>query len=174
MEKNRAGTIMKFFMIRQGVLGMEKNEKKSKLRLCDWCVLISIITLIASISHPTITQAMDEQKLSSMVDRLQMVRSQIRLYKADKGLFPGQQRIGDLSVTPDEFVAALKEHQMDRDVPYVEQFPDNPYISDSAASSVVCVNDPDTKPSGTESAGWWYNAATGDFHACDSQFHTNY
>ena len=109
-----------------------------------------------------------------MVDRLQMVRSQIRLYKADKGLFPGQQRIGDLSVTPDEFVAALKEHQMDRDVPYVEQFPDNPYISDSAASSVVCVNDPDTKPSGTESAGWWYNAATGDFHACDSQFHTNY
>ena len=154
---------------------MEKNEKKSKLRLCDWCVLIAIITLIASVSHPTITQAMDEQKLSNMVDRLQMVRSKIRLYKADKGLFPGQQWIGDLTVTADEFIKALSEQQTDRIVPYVEQFPGNPYVSNPAVSDgVTCVNDPDAKPSGTEPAGWWYNAATGEFYACDSQFHTNY
>ena len=154
---------------------MEKNEKKSKLRLCDWCVLIGIITLIASIAHPPITQAMDEQKLSNMVDRLQMVRSQIRLYKAEKGLFPGQQQIGDLSVTADEFIKALSEQQTDRIVPYVEQFPGNPYVSNPTVSDeVTCVNDPDAKPSGIESTGWWYNAATGDFYACDSQFHTNY
>lgn len=154
---------------------MEKNEKKNKLRLCDWCVLIGIITLIASIARPPITQAMDEKRLSDMVDQLQMVRSQIRLYKADKGLFPGQQRIGDLSVTADEFIEALKEQRMDINMPYVEQFPPNPYVSDTAAGDgVICVNDPDAHPSGMEAAGWWYNAATGDFYACDSAFHTNY
>ena len=154
---------------------MEKNEKKRKLTLCDWCVLIGIITLIASVSHPPVTQAMNEQKLSNMVDQLQMIRSQIRLYKAQKGLYPGQQRIGDLSVTADEFLEALKEQQTDRNVPYVEQFPANPYVSDTAVSdSVVCVNDPDAKPSGSEPTGWWYNASTGEFYACDSAFHTNY
>ncbi|MBL7214466.1 MAG: hypothetical protein ISS71_02175 [Phycisphaerae bacterium] len=154
---------------------MEKKEKKRKLTLCDGCILVSIITLIASIAHPPITQAMDEKRLSDMVDRLQRIRSEIRLYKADNGLFPGQEQIGDLSVTPDEFVAALKEQQTDRNVPYMEQFPANPYVSDTGAGdSVVCVNDPDARPCGTEPAGWWYNVATGEFYACDSAFHTNY
>jgi len=154
---------------------MEKKEKKRKLKWCDWCVLISIVTLIASVSHPTITQAMEEQKLSSMVDRLQMVRSQIRLYKADKGLFPGQHEIGDLTVTANEFAAALKERQTGGNVSYLNYLPDNPYVSGVGINdAVMCVNDPDAKPSGTEPAGWWYNAATGEFCACDTKFHTNY
>lgn len=155
---------------------MEKNEKKVKLTLCDWCVLMGIITLIASVSHPALSQAMDEKKLSDMVDHLQTVRSQIRLYKAEhNGLFPGQMRIADQSVTCEEFLTALKEQQAGRTESYLGQIPVNPYISEpSAGSTITCVNDPDAHPTGTEGTGWWYNAATGEFYACDSQFHTNY
>ncbi len=154
---------------------MEKNEKKTKLTLCDWCVLIAIIGLVASVSHPALSGAMEEKKLSDMVDRLQMVRSQIRLYKAEhNGLYPGQEEIGDLSVTGEAFILAL-QREADNGTPYLQQFPDNPYLSSSALSNAVtCVNDSKAIPMGTEETGWWFNVATGEFYACDSEFHTNY
>lgn len=155
---------------------MEKSEKKTKLTLCDWCVLIAIIGLVASVSHPALSGAMEEKQLSDMVDRLQMVRSQIRLYRADyDGLYPGQKSGDDLSVTGDEFVAALLKQRADHAEPYMRQFPVNPYLSDPATGdAVTCVNDPAAFPMGTEGTGWWFNAATGEFYACDSEFHTNY
>jgi type II secretory pathway pseudopilin PulG len=153
---------------------MEKNGKK-KLSLCDGCVLLGILTLIAVLSRPSITQAMEEKQFSDMVRSLQAVRAQIRIYKAETGRFPGQQQIGDRSVTADELIAALTAAQPGGDVSGLRQFPANPYLADpQAAAAVTCVGDPDARPTGTEGTGWWYNAATGKFHACDSAFHTNY
>jgi hypothetical protein len=58
---------------------------------------------------------------------------------------------------------------------YFQRFPDNPYIQDSdCRNTVTCVNDPNIRPDGTEGTAWWFNAATGDFRACDSEFHTAY
>ena len=94
---------------------MGKKEKKSMWTLCDVCVLVGFITLMASVAQPPVTQAIEEKQLTDMADRLHTVRSQIRLYKADTGLFPGQQYDGDRTVTSTEFIEALTDWQHPHD-----------------------------------------------------------
>ena len=153
---------------------MEKNETK-RITLCDGCILMLIIGIAASVFTPGITQAVEGKKLSDLVDRLQIVRSQIMLYKAyNDGLLPGQMSVGD-AVTSEGFAHAMVQDAPDGSGPYLKQMPENPYVTDPACRSMItCVNDPEAMPTGGEQTGWWFNAATGDFFACDSEFHTKY
>ena len=153
---------------------MEKKET-NKLTLCDACILMLLIGIAASVFTPNLTQAVEEKKLSDMVDRLQVIRSQIMLYRAEhNGLFPGQRFAGDL-VTSDAFALAMKQKRSDGSGSYLRKFFDNPYILGAEQrNTITCVNDVNVMPTGFEGTGWWFNAATGDFFACDSKFHTNY
>ena len=59
--------------------------------------------------------------------------------------------------------------------PYIKKVPVNLYVDDSdKRNSVTCINDVDANPRGTEGTGWWFNAATGQFRACDSPAHIGY
>jgi len=153
---------------------MEKKQT-NKLTLCDGCVLALIIGIAAAVFTPGVTQAREEKKLSDMVDRLQMIRSRIMLYQAEhNGLLPGQQSAGE-SVSSDAFVVAMKQQRFDGEGPYLRTMPENPYVQNPVLrTTITCVNDINAVPLGSEGTGWWFNAATGDFFACDSEFHTNY
>ena len=153
---------------------MEKKEAK-KLTLYDGCILILIVGIAASVFTPGITQAVEEMKLSDMVQPLQIIRSQIMLYKHHhNGLLPGQKSAGDF-VTSESFALAMAQDTPDGSGPYLKDIFENPYVADPARRSMItCVNDAEAKPTGQEQTGWWFNAATGDFFACDSEFHTHY
>jgi general secretion pathway protein G len=153
---------------------MEKNETK-KLTLCDGCVLILVFGIAAVLFSPRLTQAVERDKLSDLVDRLYTIRLQIKLYKLQHdGLLPGQWASGE-SVTSKDFVTALQEQQYKDSGLSVEGMLENPYIQDTGrCRTITCVNDPEAMPAGNERTAWWFNAATGDFYACDSKFHTNY
>lgn len=153
---------------------MEENQTQ-KLTLCDGCILMVIFGIAASLFTPGYTQAVEGRKLSDMVDRVHTVRSCIMLYRAHNGgLLPGQVFEGD-AVTPDAFIAALQQQRPDGYGPYLGAMLENPFVTDPARQrTITCVNDADARPTGAEQTAWWFNAATGDFHACDSQFHTNY
>lgn len=173
-ELNRRGEFALLKDMAGEVKAMEKRETQ-KLTLCDGCILVLIIGIAASVFTPGMTQAVEEMKLSDMVDRLQIIRSQIMLYKAHhNGLLPGQRFSGD-SVTAEDFALAMAQNNPDDGGPYLKQIPENPYVDDiSRRSTITCVNDVDAKPTVNEQAAWWFNAATGEFLACDSEFHTNY
>ena len=153
---------------------MEKKET-NKLTLCDGCILMLLIGFAASVFTPSVTQAVEEKKLSDMVDRLQIIRSQIMLYKAhNNGLLPGQQSVGE-SVTSDGFAVAMRQQRPDGSGTYLRRMFENPYLLVSGQRiAITCVNDANAAPTGLEGTGWWLNTATGDFFACDSEFHTNY
>ncbi len=154
---------------------MEKKTGNKTLTACDWCVLVGAVLLLASLVNPTISQAVEEKRLTDMVDRLQRVRANIQLYQAaHDGLLPGQRFFG-ASVTSEQFAAAMAEPAGKDRSPFLRQIPANPYVESSALSrTITCVNDLEAKPTGNEGTAWWFNAATGDFYACDSKFHTNY
>lgn len=153
---------------------MEKNEAKT-LTLYDGCILMVLIGVAAAVLTPGITQATEEKKLSDMVDRLQIIRSQIMLYQAhNNGLLPGQRAVGD-SVTSDAFAHAMKQQRPDGSGPYLDRIFENPFmVNPDGRSTVTCVNSANAMPTGSEGTGWWFNAATGEFFACDSEFHTKY
>ena len=154
---------------------MEKKATK-KWTVGDGCILLLVLFgIAASLVSPGVTQAFEEKKLGDLVDRLYTTRTQILLYKAHhNGLLPGQQFRGD-SVTADEFATALQQQRPDGSGCYLSVILENPYMTDPARrNTVICVNDVNAIPAGTEQTAWWFNAATGDFFACDSEFHTKY
>lgn len=152
---------------------MGKKEKK-KFKVCDWCVLVGVFALFASFCTPGITQAVEEQKLSDMVDHLQIMRSQILLFKSEhNGLLPGQQQTGD-AVTRESFEAALARQRSNGQGAYLSSIPENPYVLEGDKKSMTFVHDPAAKPTGSEGTAWWFNSATGEIFACDSEYHTNY
>lgn len=156
-------------------MGETMKTKEFKLSLGEWGVLVIIVGLVGTLISPSITQATQEQKLSDLVMRLHEVRAAVALYKADHaGLYPGQRNFGG-NIDSDAFVCDLTTVNSLGLKPYLTAMAKNPYIADPvAAQRVIVVNSEEAKPMVTGNAGWWFNAATGQFCASDGQFHVEY
>jgi len=153
-----------------------KNEKqKQGFTVMEIFIVIIILGIIAAIVVPKFSQASSEARLENLVSDLQMVRSQIELYKIQhKDLLPGQSAKGG-SINEQNFKVALTVRGSDGMGPYLKKLPKNYYLPNAKhRDSVTCVNDPKANPTGKEGTGWWFNAATGEFRANDSLFHAAY
>jgi general secretion pathway protein G len=156
---------------------METNPPKlhPKPTWLEIAIGVAVLIGISVTVVPRFSQAADQQRLEGLSDRLQLIRCTIDLYRADhNGLLPGQRRAGE-SISYRDFVGAMTMPGCDGRFHYFQRFPDNPFISVSdCRNTVTCVNDPNSHPNGKEGTAWWFNAATGEFRACDSEFHTAY
>lgn len=156
---------------------METNPPKlnPKPTWLEFAMGVAVFIGISLTVVPHFTQAADRQRLEELSDKLQLIRCTIDLYRAEhEGLMPGQQSPGQ-SVTSINFVRDITMPGSDGRIHYFERFPDNPFIGSSdCRNTVACVNDPKIRPNGKEGTAWWFNAATGEFRACNSEFHTAY
>ncbi len=141
--------------------------------LVEILIVVVILGVLAAIVVPQFSQASSEAHLSTILGNLQTVRSQIQLYKVQHSdLLPGQAVIGG-AVAEADFVNAMTNDAIYG--AYVRKIPDNLYVSNAAnRDTVTCVNDAAATPAGNEGTGWWFNAANGDFRACDSPGSTQY
>ncbi len=151
------------------------ESEKHGFTLMEFVILIVILAIVAAIAVPRFSRAAQEAKLTDLVSNLQMVRSQIELYKIQhKDLLPGQKVPGG-DILERDFVKAMTLRGPDGMGPYVKKIPGNFYLDDTdKRNSVTCINDSEANPEGTEGTGWWLNAATGQFCACDSPGHIAY
>lgn len=151
------------------------EPEKQGFTMMEFLILIVILVIIAAITVPRFSRAAEEAKLADLVSKLQMVRSQIELYKVQhRDLLPGQKVPGG-DILEHDFVKAMTVRDSDDMGPYIKKIPCNLYLDDSdKRDAVTCVNNVDANPKGTEGTGWWFNAATGQFRACDSPSHTAY
>ncbi len=134
-------------------------------------VMIGLILLSAAVGiTPRISQAQEEGRVGVLSDCLQRVRASIAVYQAEHdGALPvltGQGRAGG-----QEFAACLTSRDAQGRGPYLKAIPANPFASRETAGLVTVVCDPNATPVGEEGTGWWFNAATGHFAACDSSYH---
>ena len=152
---------------------MEADRRK--FTVMEIFIVLVVLGIIGAVTVPRFSQAYADGKLGDMVSNLQMVRSQIQLYKIQHGdLLPGQDA-ADGNITQAAFVAAMtKRNEIDGYGPYLKEMPQNPFVTGEAADDITCVNDVNATPNGVETTGWWLNAATGQFRACDCKFHTAY
>ncbi len=129
-------------------------------------ILLSVATAVT----PRVSQAQEEKRVSQLADRLQRVRACIAVYQAEHdGQMPGLTADGQVSA--EAFVADLTSRDQQGRGPYLKEIPLNPFADSDTANEVTVVSDPDARPDGRECTGWWFNAATGHFTACDSTFH---
>ena len=157
---------------------MESNPPKlnPKSTWLEIAIGVAVLIGISMSVVPRFTQAADRQRLEELSDKLQLIRCTIDLYRAEhNGLLPGQQSPGQ-SVAPQDFVRDMTTSvNEDGHFRYFNRFPDNPFIDDSdCRNTVTCVNGAAIRPDGKEGTAWWFNAATGEFRACNSSIHTAY
>jgi type II secretory pathway pseudopilin PulG len=150
---------------------MTMTDDKFKLSAIETFVVVIVLTSVAAVVTPRLSVATDDARLTKMVSSLQKVRTQIQLYKIQHdGLLPGQKQLGE-NIRETDFVNALTGPSSESGRPYLDNIPVNPF---NGLYTVTCVSSKDLFPDGTEGTGWWFNAATGKFHACDSAFHAKY
>ena len=158
------------------ISGIETMEtKKRRFTVMEIFIVVVILCTAGAVVAPRVSHAAAKGRLSDLVSKLQLVRSQMQLYKIQHGdLLPGQEVTGG-DIAQADFIAAMTtRNTVDGYGPYIKEMPENPFIAGHAADDITCVNDADTVPTGNERTGWWLNASTGEFHACDNQFHTAY
>jgi len=144
---------------------------RSGITLIEIVVVVVVFSVLASIIVPQLTLASTEAKLTELVSTLQRVRSQIELYRIQhNNLLPGQVVSGG-DIIVDDFITDLTTQGTDGCGPYLEEISVNVFNN---LNTVTFVNDAAAVADGTEGTGWWLNAATGEFYACDSPGHTEY
>lgn len=148
---------------------------RTKLSALELSIAAVVLIGVSFAVAPRFSRAAEESKLTQLSDTLHLVRCTLDLYSAQhEGLYPGQTKAGD-AVHSGEFVRALTVPDEFGREPYFKTFPSNPFMAmPDQANTITCVNCPKALPDGTEGTAWWFNAATGDFRACDRKFHTAY
>ncbi|MCK4999498.1 MAG: type II secretion system protein [Anaerohalosphaera sp.] len=149
--------------------------KTKGFTLVEILIVVVILGVLAAIVIPTFSQASTDSNLTNLRANIQTIRTQIQLYKVHHDeLLPGQTTAGG-NVTDAGFVAALLATDGNSDGPYITQMPVNRYIQNPAQNrSITCVNNASASAAGTEGTAWWFNAATGEFRACDSVANTQW
>ena len=154
--------------------GAGEKDKRMRYSILDILMTMALVALVAASAGPRFSKASLENRLSEMVDGLYAVRSQIERYRVEhNGLLPGQTSPGG-HVSPDAFAEAVTRPDASGRGPWLRAIPANPFMTGDKADDVTCVNAAGASPTGDEGTGWWFNAATGEFRACDNRFHAEY
>ena len=151
---------------------------KSGFTLVEILIVVVILGILAAIVIPQFTEASTEAKESRLASDLQMMRSQIELYKIQHNdRLPGVETAGTTigSVGTETFENCMTSYtDVDGDPaagpgpdiygPYMQKLPKNPFNNlDSVTFNAATL--PATP--GTDLAGWNLDPATGKFQADD-------
>jgi general secretion pathway protein G len=146
-------------------------QAKRGFTLVEILIVVVILGILAAIVIPQFTQASTEAKTNSLASDLQTLRSQIELYKVQHNDTPpalatfNSEMVycTDISGTASTSKARDATHQYG---PYLENVPANPFnnLNTLGASTAAA-------PLADNSAGWGYDATTGEIHAADTADH---
>ena len=149
---------------------MDTHEKNG-LTWTEIFVVMMILGIVSAVAVPRFSRASNQARLNDLIGDLQEIRSQLELFKIQHDdRLPGQ-TARDGGIDARLFEQELTEKGSDGLGPYLREIPANPYNNQT---TVTFVNDPLVQPTGFEGTGWWCNAATGEFRACDSRDNIRY
>ncbi len=147
--------------------------------------LVALLAVVAALVVPTFTQAGTEEAcMDDLCSNLQLLRSQIELYKIQHGDYPPMHAADGTIVFDMQFKQMLyctntdgnvkpKEPRTDRDKvytfgPYLKRVPANPF---NKSQKIVRARSRDDIPV-EGNAGWAYVPETGDIYANDTAGHS--
>ena len=143
-----------------------KATNKKGFTLVEILIVVVILGILAAIVIPQFSEASSEARKSSVQSNLQMIRSQVELFKIQHN----ETQPGDVSgaTHATTFIAALtgKTDSTGAVVsggaygPYVQKFPANAY---NDAKTVTEVDTADADPTVSTTVGWEWNRADSEF-----------
>ena len=163
-----------------------KSRSKSGFTLVEILIVVVILGILAAIVIPQFSQASTEARVSSVKSNLQIVRSQIELYKIQHGDTLPAGTATELVTRPttktnsdgDAYTAAMEAAGDPSYGPYMQKWPENAVnqngsgvdgsgAPDGSGISVVTTDPAIDALDATGTLGWVYNSETGDCFAID-------
>ncbi len=138
--------------------------------LVEILIVVIILGILAAIVIPQFTKASEDARESALASDLQMIRSQLELYK-----------VQHLEDYPDGATILAWQVQLTGQTantglagtdfgPYMQTFPKNQFAPSAVQSDVTFVDDAAAVgPLGDDASGWWFNRANGKFAPNDSK-----
>ena len=146
--------------------------KNKAFTLVEILIVVIILGILAAIVIPQFTKASEDARESALASDLQMIRSQLELYKVQHlESYPNGGTIAawqlQLTGQTNNLGAAGTDFG-----PYMQSFPKNQFAPSNLTvqSDVAFTADPLVlAPPGDDTTGWWFNSATGKFAPNDSK-----
>lgn len=164
---------------------MRKQSKVSGFTLVEILIVVIILGILAAIVIPQFTEASEEARESTLTSNLQVLRSQIGLYKIQhRDNYPGDTDADGVADDAARFVTDLTtQTNEDGDAfdpaadtnplgPYMQNLPVNPFVNldPTVAGNMVTIgNAPPIGAAGDDSTHWYFDADTGRIVANDSE-----
>jgi general secretion pathway protein G len=150
------------------------NTRQKGFTLVEILIVVVILGILAAIVIPQFSEASSEARVSSVKSNLQMVRSQIELYKIQHNDYlPGDNTSGGDStffeaLTMKTDVDGTKNTAGDYG-PYMQGFPRNALneLGDADDESEITIVSTGTRAEAA-AFGWAWDTSNGDFYACDN------
>ena len=153
-----------------------KRMKKSGFTLVEILIVVIILGILAAVIIPQFTDASTEAKTSSLTSNLQVLRSQIGLYKIQHNDdYPGDTDADGLADDADDFETDLTTASNEagtQDVadgaldlgPYMPSVPQNPFSAADPDTNLIRI---DGAAAGAGTHHWHFDSATGAVRADD-------
>ena len=129
-------------------------EKKAPLSYVEIAIIVVVLGVAARTITPRFSEASAEERISTLIDGLEVMRAHLDLYQVQHG--------GCLPSTGsfESFKAAMTTKDGPYS-PYIENIPTNPFNNFNTVRF-------DGKPAGLGEAGWRLDTKTGSFQADNS------
>ncbi len=134
--------------------GRKMKATKSGFTLVEILIVVVILGILAAIVIPQFTDASTEAKEARLASDLQMMRSQLELYKIQH-----DDQLPDTTDT--DLFATDMTTQIGSYGPYMQKIPTNPFNSLDTVSFVTTID-------GDDSTGWNLDPNSGRFQAHDN------
>lgn len=143
------------------------TRRNKGFTLVEILIVVIILGILAAVVIPQFTEASGSARTNALMSDLQTVRSQLELYKVQHNdVYPSYAGfVGQMTGYSDASGSTGTVRATYPFGPYLQKMPSNPYVSGATSDDLDS-----TKGGGT--AGWFYDATTGEFCPDDND-HTN-
>jgi len=141
-------------------------KAESGFTLVEILIVVVILGILAAIVIPQFTDASTQAKESAVASDLQMMRSQLELYKIQHN-----DNLPDCTDQASFEACMLEQTGQDGAAgtdfgPYMGKLPSNPFVDGDTADDITFVDSGSCPSSGL--TGWWMRSDTGEFRANDT------
>jgi len=141
------------------------RQTERAFTLAEILIVVIILAILAAITVSQFQAGPIEARSVNLRENLSKIRMQLALYRQQHNGYPSaaniEQQMTEFTNLQGDCASARSTEF--RYPPLLEQMPGNPI---TGSKQVRTTNDPSiTTPHAAADGGWWYNEATGHFHA---------
>lgn len=142
------------------------TRKQNAFTLVEILIVVIILGILAAIVIPQFTSASDDAQKSRLETDLQALRTQVQLFKAEIGRYPGCKKDGTADAALDfvtEITGNVNNPEGVAKGPWLQEMPKNPFVADADAAKIsIVAADPGAA---VANFGWVFNGKNGKVFA---------